>query len=55
MNKLNQSMTISTENQHANKWAELLGMLGCRCTSSKCNIKNNICRTGNNEQEGKLW
>ena len=48
-------MTISTEKQYANKWAELLGVLGYRCTSSKRNIKNNICRTGTNEQEGKLW
>ena len=55
MNKLNQSMTISTEKNYANKWAELLGMLGYRCTSSKHNIKNNICRTGTNEQESKLW
>jgi hypothetical protein len=54
MNKLNQSMTISNENQYAYKWAELLGMFGYRCTSSKRNIKNNICRTRTNEQEGKL-
>lgn len=32
-------MTISTEHQYVNNWAELLDMLGYRCISSKSKIE----------------